>query len=399
MNALTASVPKSEIDQRIENLQVYLERNGIDAALILQNTDLFYFSGTLQRGFLYVPSQGSPILLVKKNFDRARKESHIETVQEISSAAKIPHMLRVCGAGSPKVLGLELDVLPVTLYQSIQEIFSGSKPKDISFEIRKIRSVKSPYELNLIRKAAHYSDWMVKRFGNLIEEGISEVELAGRIELEARRKGHQGLVRMRLWGAEMFYGHLMAGNSAAVPSFLASPTGGQGVSTAMSQGPGFKKIRAGEPILFDYVFVYEGYISDCTRIFSIGPPPDELLKAHEAMIQLQEKIKVEAKPGAKSGELYELAIQLASASGYGQNFMGSGDDRIRFVGHGVGLELDEFPFLAKGQSMILEKNMTLALEPKLIIPGTGVVGIENTHVVQENGLEQLTLSDEAIQIV
>jgi Xaa-Pro aminopeptidase len=70
--------------------------------------------------------------------------------------------------------------------------------------------------------------------------------------------------------------------------------------------------------------------------------------------------------------------------------MGAEKERIRFVGHGIGLELDEYPFLAQGQRLKLQKNMVIALEPKLVFPGKGVVGIENTHVVRENGLERLT---------
>jgi Xaa-Pro aminopeptidase len=399
MKSSISQVSKEEIDRRISKLRNWLEQSGIDAALILQNADLFYFTGTLQQGFLYVPSQKSPLLMVKKNVERAQCESPIDCIIPIKSAAQLPEIIVNFRYPLPKRLGLELDVLPANLFLSFQKIFRDSTLADISFGIREIRSVKSAFELDLIRQAASYSDWMAQQFKGLVEEGITEVELAGKIESEARKMGHQGLVRMRLWGGELFYGHIMSGDSAAVPSFLASPTGGPGVSPAISQGPGFKKIVPNEPILFDYVFVYQGYISDCTRIFSIGQPPDEMISAHEAMIQIQEEIKKAAKPGVKSGDLYDLAIRLATESGYGKYFMGAGDDRVRFVGHGVGLELDEFPFLAKGQSMVLKKGMTIALEPKVVFPGEGVVGVENTHVVQQSGLEQLTSSNEAIQML
>ena len=106
-----------------------------------------------------------------------------------------------------------------------------------------------------------------------------------------------------------------------------------------------------------------------------------------------------AKPSATGGELYDLAVGLAAELGYGEYFMGHGDERIPFVGHGVGLELDEYPFLARGQDMPLEKGMVIALEPKLIYPGLGVVGIENTHLVTDDGLETLTVSEEDIIIV
>jgi Xaa-Pro aminopeptidase len=219
------------------------------------------------------------------------------------------------------------------------------------------------------------------------------------IEAQARRLGHQGIVRMRLWGAEMFYGHLMAGAAAAVPSFLASPTGGASVSAAVAQGPSFRLIRRNEPILFDYVFAWKGYISDHTRIYVIGRAPQELLDAHAHMLELQERIKNMATPGTAAGDLYTAAVEMATQKGLGDYFMGADDERVRFIGHGVGLELDEFPFLASGQRTTLKTGMVIALEPKLIFPGKGVVGIENTHVVTPSGLEQLTRAEQQIVAV
>jgi Xaa-Pro aminopeptidase len=194
---------------------------------------------------------------------------------------------------------------------------------------------------------------------------------------------------MRLWGSEMFYGHLMSGPTGAVPSFLSSPTGGTGASPAVAQGPGFKTIQRHEPVLVDYVFAYNGYLSDHARIFSLGSLPDELTDAHTAMLEIEQMIKGWAKPGVKSGDIYQRALEKTKALGYADHFMGVGPERIRFVGHGIGLEVDEFPFLAAGQQLELQAGMTIALEPKLIFPGKGVVGIENTHVVTDDGLDQL----------
>jgi Xaa-Pro aminopeptidase len=202
-----------------------------------------------------------------------------------------------------------------------------------------------------------------------------------------------------MWGSELFYGHLMSGDGAAVPSYLASPTGGTGVSSVIGQGAGFRKIGSNEPVLVDYVFALDGYISDHSRIFSIGRLPDELEATHLAMLEIQSEMKSQAKPGVLTGDLYELMISLAEKKGYAENFMGVGERRIRFTGHGVGLELDEFPFIAKGQQLALEAGMVIALEPKTIFPGKGVVGIENTHLVTENGLESLSSFPDEITVL
>jgi len=265
-------------------------------------------------------------------------------------------------------MGLELDVLPANLFFSYQRLFQGTIILDISHFVRLTRSVKSDYELKIMRQAVKLSDQVAGNVPNILREGMTELELAGKIEAESRRLGHQGVVRMRLWGSEMFYGHLMSGSTGAVPSFLSSPTGGTGASPAVAQGPSFKTIQRHEPVLVDYVFAYNGYLSDHSRIFSLGPLPEELVDAHAAMLEV-----------------------------HADHFMGFGNESVRFVGHGIGLEVDEYPFLAAGQQLELQAGMTIALEPKLIFPGKGVVGIENTHVVTENGLDQLGQFPEEIR--
>ena len=390
------STLKTEIDQRIEKLQRRLLQEGVDGALILQNTDLFYFSGTIQQSHLYIPAQGPPLLMVRKSLQRAKAESPLSTILPLNSPKQLMTLIQENGIAPPGVMGMELDVLPANLFFSYKRLFPGVDIRDISIPIRMVRAVKSAYELNLIRQAAAFSDQVAETLPKLLREGLTEIELAGMVEAQARRLGHQGTVRMRLWGAEMFYGHLMSGPAAAVPSFLASPTGGASVSAAVAQGPSFRKIRRHEAILFDYVFAWKGYISDHTRIYAIGRPPQQLVDAHAHMLDLQEQIKVMATPGTSAGDLYSAAIEIAVRKGVDAHFMGAGADRIRFIGHGVGLELDEFPFLAHGQTTRLEEGMVIALEPKLVFPGKGVVGIENTHVVTPSGLEQLTHAEQQI---
>jgi Xaa-Pro aminopeptidase len=292
-----------------------------------------------------------------------------------------------------------MDVIPAQTYLGFQSLFDQTRIVDVSHAVRQVRSIKSAYEMQLIREAAMKSDQVDEFTKGIIQEGLTELELAGQIEAYSRKLGHQGIVRMRLWGSELFYGHLMCGASGAVPSYLASPTGGTGAGPAVAQGPGFDRIQAHQPILVDYVFAYKGYLSDHTRIFSIGELPDDLMRAHAAMLSIQAEIIREARPGISAGRIYEIAVDLADKAGYAENFMGTGDQRIRFVGHGVGLELDEYPFLALGQDTLLQEEMVIAFEPKLIFPGKGVVGIENTHRVTSNGLEQLTVSDGNIIVV
>jgi Xaa-Pro dipeptidase len=388
--------PAPELARRLERFREALREREIDGALILQKADLFYLSGTAQDGVLYVPAEGAPLLFVRKSLARAQAESALPHVLPMPGSAELPAEIRSRGLPVPAVLGLEMDVLPAAMYLGFRRRFPDARIVDVSGILRTLRAVKSPYEIARVREAGRLADLALARVAERIEPGISEIALAGRVEALLREMGHPGLVRMRRWGSEIFYGHLMAGETAARPSFLASPTGGAGTGPAVPQSAGLRPIGPGEPILVDYVFVFDGYISDQTRIFVLGDPPDDLVEAHEAMRTVQALLQKETRPGAVAGDMYDLAVSEAERLGYGRYFMGEEPDRVAFVGHGVGLELDEFPFIARGQRTEIEAGMVIALEPKQILPGRGVVGIENTHVVGAEGLIPVTTFGEEI---
>ncbi|MBU1344091.1 MAG: Xaa-Pro peptidase family protein [Proteobacteria bacterium] len=396
MTQFARTTPESEQHSRIAALQEKLVKHRIDGVLILQKADMFYYSGTAQQGWLYIPESGEPLLMVFKAFERARQESGFKQVVSLVSPKKIPQTIAEFGYSIPKIMGLELDVLTANQYLAFQQIFSGSELMDISFQIRLLRAVKSAHEIELMRQASHMADKVAAKVADLICEGITEIGFAGQLEAYARSLGHQGLIRMRMWDNDLFYGHIMSGPGAAVPSCFASPTGGRGVNPSIAQGPGFNTIKKNEPVLVDYVFALNGYLSDHTRIFCLGNLSDDLLRAHDAMLEIQEMVKQAARPGSVTGGLYDKMISMADKKGYKDNFMGAGARKIRFTGHGLGIELDEFPFIAKDQTLMLETGMMIALEPKAVFPGKGVVGIENTFLVTDNGLESLTTFSDKI---
>jgi len=299
----------------------------------------------------------------------ARAESPLEHIVPLGSPKQIAALLKDHGLPVPRRLAMELDVLPVNLFRLYEMVFEGPDMVDISPAIRSLRAVKSLFEVDIITQAALLSDQLAVHMKAILKEGMTELELAGLVEAHARKLGHQGIIRMRMFGGELFYGHLLCGASAAVPSYLASPTGGTAANPAVAQGAGFAPVTRNTPILLDYAFAINGYISDHTRIFSLGDLPEDLMAAHSAMLAVQSRITSEAKPGVPSGKLYDIGVEMASEAGFGDHFMGAESNRIKFIGHGVGLELDEYPFIAKGQDMPLAENMVIALEPKLIFPG------------------------------
>jgi Xaa-Pro aminopeptidase len=358
----------------------------LTGAILFESTNLGYFSGTCQEGLIYVPRDGEPSLMIRKSLKRASEESPLD-VRSHRSLKSLKAELQIPDGAS---IGLELDVLPYNNFLRVAKALSKSvRLLDLSETIKHIRSVKSEFEVNLIRQAAKVLDAGILKVADHLQEGMREIDLAAKVEETMRLLGHQGQVRFHRFNQALPMGHLMAGPNAAVPSFVSSPTGGRGMSVFFPQGPGYRKIKRGEPVLVDYAGLYNGYIADETRIFCLGRLPGGLEDAHLAAVQIEEAIARELLPGRTGRELYRLSEDEGERLGY-QDFLGGPSGaKAGFVGHGVGLEIDEYPVIGPVDHKI-EKNMTVALEPKMIYPGVGVVGIEDTYLTLANGAERLT---------
>jgi Xaa-Pro aminopeptidase len=230
----------------------------------------------------------------------------------------------------------------------------------------------------------------------IIREGMTELEIDGHLALIARREGHMGILRMRGWNQEMTYAHVLSGESGATVTFLDSPHGGRGNTPAMAQGASSRKIGRNEPIGIDYGVGINGYLADQFRTYVIGDLPAELMRAHDCSVEIHSLFVKEAKPGVSCSDLYRLALKVAEKAGFGEQFMGHGEGRVRFIGHGLGLEIDEYPVLAPRFDQKLEPGIVIALEPKFVFPGKGVVGLEDDYLVTSTGVERLTLTDQTV---
>jgi Xaa-Pro dipeptidase len=376
--------PRSEIDTRIKKLQ---DRMGdLTGAILFESTDLGYFSGTAQEGLIYIPRDGLPTLMIRKSQERARQESPLPVQPQKSQKSLKKDLDLPAGAK----IGLEMDILPYNNYARLTKALGGDAIfSDISEEIKHIRSVKSDFEVHLIRQAARVLDAGIACVADSLKEGMREIDLAAKVESTMRLQGHQGKVAFRRFNQALPMGHLMAGANAAFPSSVSSPTGGKGMSLFLAQGPGFARIKRGESVLVDYAGCYNGYLADETRIFSLGKLSARLEEAHQAALEIEETIARQLRPGKKSSEIWSLSESEGERMGY-QDFLGGPPgSKAGFVGHGVGLQIDEYPVIGPVDHGILE-NMIIAVEPKMIFPGEGVVGIEDTFLVGENGTERLT---------
>jgi Xaa-Pro dipeptidase len=392
--------PASELKDRCQKLQRLMQDAGLDAALLLQNADLFYFTGSIQQGVLYVPASGEPVYMVRKEYTRARMECGLKEIVPFKSPRNIPEILSDFGLPLPKKAGMELDVLPVALFGRFRNVLPGCEIVDVSNLVRTVRSVKSSYEIEIMKDAALQVEKVCQRAREVIKVGMTDLELAAELEYAARKAGHQGLVRMRGFNSELFYGQVFSGPDSAVPAFNDTPLGGLGVNPSVGQGPSYKRIEPNQPIVVDFTGAFDGYLVDQTRIFCVGGLPDQLRKAYDDMVKIEQHAKQIAKPGVAWGAVYDECHQMAVDMGYAEHFMGSAGAQVSFIGHGIGTEIDEYPFIARGFSdQLLEENMTFAFEPKAVYPGLGAVGVENTFWVAGDGLKHITFSSEELVVL
>ena len=390
---------EKEISIRIKRFQEKLIAHEVDGAMIVQRIDLYYFSGTDQDAHLWVPASGQPLLMVRKSMDRAMKDAVVENIVPLNSFSQIPEYIKGHNGKDPGTIGLEMDVLPASRYLVYQRLFPGIEMIDVTLLIRETRMIKSAYEISCITKAASMaiSHNTYEKIPGFLKEAETELDLTYRVEAFYRSQGHSGIIPARGFNNEAIYGQIASGKGAATPSNSGGPTGGKGLGPFFSQGASLDRIRRNQPILVDYAASSDGYIADLTRIFSLGKLKETYIHAHEVALTIQDVLSREAVPGVKAGHLYDLALDMAKEAGLVSGFMGY-PDPVPFVGHGVGLELDELPVIGRGSSTILSEGMVIALEPKFVFPDEGVVGVENMFVITKNGTKKLTRFPDDIMI-
>ena len=388
-------VPKEELLGRIEGLRRRMANAGIDFALIIQNVDSFYFAGTMQKGMLVVPLDQDPIIFVEKGTERAVMETPLELTpikkdKEIKKILSDKHILK-------GTAGLEFDVLPLALFERLRRIIGFGQYADISESIREVRAIKSPFELIQIQKSGKMLSHVFAKARDVVGDGKTELEIEATLVAEGRRIGHQGFLRMRGLNQEMMVSTVQAGYTGAISTMLDGPITGVGVTPAMPQGSSFKRVERGVPVTIDYGGAYNGYITDETRSFVVGELQEVFRKPYETARSIIEDVMTYGKAGIDCTEIFSRAYGIAKKEGLKDYFMGYGDGKVAFIGHGLGLEINELPVITARHSRILQEGMVFAFEPKFVLPPYGAIGIEVDFIVQTNCLKRVTAN--SIEIV
>ncbi|MEA4905080.1 MAG: M24 family metallopeptidase, partial [Petrimonas sp.] len=262
----------------------------------------------------------------------------------------------------------------------------------------RIRSVKSEYELTQMRECANIHARVYEQIPSIYRAGMTDIEFQAELEREMRLAGSAGIFRTFGENMDIFMGSVLAGDNAQSASPFDFALGGQGLSPLLPIGANGTKLITGTTLMVDMAGNYRPWMSDMTRSFALGTVPEIAYKAHRVSINICEAISATAKSGTPCADLYFLAEKMVRRNGLADYFMGT-EQQAKFVGHGVGLEINEPPVLAPRSKEILQSGMAIAVEPKFVLPGIGAVGIENTYIVRNGGLEKITVCEEGLMVL
>ena len=392
-------VPKSELSQRMSRFlgemdKVYdnWEVCGLTGAL-----STYYLTGTICDGLLLIRRGGERTLWVRRSYGRALIESEFSDIRRMSSFRDV-----AAGAGTlPDTLYLDTAHASMEWYGLLSRYLPFKNVLPVDNVMLGVRAVKSEYELERMRLAGSLTNRLLREeLPKYLRDGISEAELGGEMFLLFMKNGHHGMTRFSMRNTEMSLGHIGFGESPLFPSVFNGASGTAGICPAVPiLGGRGRHLRKGDLIYADLALGIEGYNIDKTLVFSyrIGQP-EHVSRAQRHCLELERRAADMLRPGVRPSDIYREIFDSVDPE-FKNGFMGAPGRTVPFLGHGVGLYVDEMPALAKGFDAPLEPGMTIAIEPKIGIEGVGMAGSENTYLVTETGGVSITGESSDIIIV
>jgi Xaa-Pro aminopeptidase len=377
---------------RIREFQKKLLHQDIAAAIIMQPRDLFYYSGTSQPCNLIIPQKGDPLLLVRRGESFVQNETWIASYEKGGGPRQILEHLKKMGI-SRGGIGMEFDVIPYGLVRRMETTLDEYTLVDISPFILEQRMVKDEDEIRLIQEATNRFDLAHEVVLKNLRPGISEVELGSKIAKTLIRHETEQIIFIRRWDDWLQpTGTIASGENLVRISGHAHTVTGVGLGPALPWGPSGRTIQKGDLMVIDNPLNYRGYHSDNTRTYVAGEASPKQKEIYQDLLEVQDTALSAIRPGLPVNELFACAMDKVTQLGYDDYFQGYGGSQGKYLGHGVGLELDELPVIDARTSIPIAENMILAVECKFIIPNFGAVFIEDTIIVTERGAHILSKS-------
>ncbi len=380
---------QNELIARRDKIRWLMNQQNIDAALIACNINLLYTYGQIISGYLYLPLHAPARIFVKRP-----NNIKGEFVFNIRKPEQIIDIIQEQGLPLPQKLMLEADELSYTEYTRLAKMFPEAEIVNGTPIIRQARTIKTAMEIEMFRRSGIAHAKAYNNIPSVYRAGMTDREFSIEIERLMRLEGNLGVFRVFGQSMEIFMGSVLTGDNAAAPSPFDFALGGEGDPT-LPVGLNGTPLKEGCSVMVDMGGNFNGYMGDMSRVFSIGKLTDEAYTAHQVCLDIQNELIGMVKPGTVCEDLYNKAIDMVTKAGFADRFMGI-EQQARFIGHGIGLEINEMPVIAPRMKQELEVGMVFALEPKIVIPGVGPVGVENSWVVTADGVEKLTNCEESI---
>ncbi len=382
--------PLGDLGVRLQSVQQSIINFQADACIIATSVNQFYLCDFIFDGYIYIQPEGEPILFLKRP-----NGIEGENVIYIRKPEQMPDFLRQRNIKLPKRLLVENDVLPFSTVSRLQAATEMPELMNVSSEMRRIRSIKSEYELAQTRECARIHANVYKKIPQIYRAGMTDIEFQIELEREMRLAGSIGIFRAFGENMEIFMGSILAGDNAQTASPYDFALGGQGLSPFLPIGANGTPFAKGTTFMVDMAGNFRPWMSDISRTFAIGSVPEIAHKAHRVSKEIHNAVTAVAKNGTPCADLYLLAERIVKENELDAYFMGT-TQQAKFIGHGVGLEINEPPVLTPRSRDVLQTGMVIAVEPKFVLPGIGAVGIENTYIINDNGVENITLCEEKL---
>ena len=380
----------SEARKRIDALQALMRREGMDAVLVSDNANLLALCGRVYAGYAWIPAEGEPVWFVRRPVELGG-----DNVVYIHKPENIPAYLSEASLKTGDTIGLEYDITAYSAVLRLMGLFPDRKTVNASGVLRQWRSVKTPVQAELMRQSGVKHAEVYKRVPGLYRMGMTDHELQVEIERLSRLEGCLGVFRISGPSMELFMGNVISGKNADNPTPYDFAMGGAGLDPSLPVGADGAEILENTTVMVDLNGNFTGYMTDMTRVFSLGKIPQLAMDAHQCSIDICHAFMKEARPGTAAKDLYAMAEAMVRERSLERYFMGH-RQHAGFVGHGIGIEVNELPVIAPRSRDILQEGNTIALEPKFVIPEVGAVGVENTYLVTGDGAECLTVCPEEI---
>ena len=391
-------VPASELEARLERFRRAMDaaHPGWEMAAVNHKVAMYYFTGTIQEGVLLIRPQDA-VFWVRRSFERACNESHFSDIRPM-------HSFREAAAfygSAPKVMYVETKKATLDWERMLHKYFAFEELGSFDSVLQDLRMVKSEYELKQMEQSGAIHETVLDIVApKLIHGGISEAQLAIAIYSEMVQRGSHGTARFNQALGEEAVGIASFGKSGLVRTGFDGPGGTDGTCIAVqSIGNAFRKLQPGRLVYLDIPCGFDGYHTDKTVVYYYGDlakdeQSKQIIEAQQRCLEQEQEVVRLMLPGEPIENLYLRTMEKFDNI-YGDAFMNGG----KFLGHSIGLVMDEAPAIAKGFKQPLQPGMTFAVEPKIALPGLGMVGTENTYVVTEKGARSLTGSSHLLREV